>query len=294
MPVRSELSRTGLVSPAVGDMLVAGRYRLMERLSEHNGLSIWKAADEALARPVTVHTFTAGCSRVGPVVAAARAASQLTDRRLVQIFDADDRSGHPPIVVTEWPRGGRLDDLLAAGPLGPRRAAGIIAEAADALAGAHAAGLAHLCLTPGSLWWDTCGDVKISGLAIAAALTGVTAVDPAAADTRGLAGLLYAALTGCWPGAGQTTLPAAPCRAGRARSPRQVRGWIPHDIDAITCRALFGEAGSNGPPILGLAQLAEALTAISPRVPRRNSAGPGRPGRRRPARSSRRRPARSR
>jgi len=54
-------------------------------------------------------------------VAAARAASQLNDPRLVQIFDADDRPEHP-YIVTEWPAGIRLDDLLAVGPLGPGRA----------------------------------------------------------------------------------------------------------------------------------------------------------------------------
>jgi hypothetical protein len=47
----SELNKTGLVGPAAGEMLLAGRYRLEERLSEQGGSSIWKAADEALARP---------------------------------------------------------------------------------------------------------------------------------------------------------------------------------------------------------------------------------------------------
>ena len=248
--------------PAGAGTLVAGRYRLAERLSEQHGSSIWKAADEILGRPVIVYPITAGFCQVGPVMAAARAAGQLNDPRLLQIFDADDRSAHP-YIVAEWPPGIRLDDLLADGPLGAGRAAEIIAAAAGALAVAHAAGLAHLCLTPDSLWWDARGGVKISGLAVAAALAGVQAASPAAADARGLARLLYAALTGCWPGAGQTTLPAAPCCAGRALSPRQVRDWVPRDIDAVTCRALFGEEGSDGPPILNPAQLAAALAALA-------------------------------
>jgi hypothetical protein len=95
---------------------------------------MWKATDQVLARPVTVRTFTAGFRRAGAVVAAARAASQLNDPRLVRIFDADARPERP-YIVTEWPSGTRLDDLLAAGPLGPQRAAEIITEAADALGG---------------------------------------------------------------------------------------------------------------------------------------------------------------
>ncbi len=75
----------------------------------------------------------------------------------------------------------------------------MIAEAADGLAVAHEAGLAHLCLTPACRWCGTGGEVTITGLGIVAALTGAHASDLAQADTRGLARLLYAALTGYWP-----------------------------------------------------------------------------------------------
>ena len=92
-------------------------------------------------------------------------------------------------------RGDSLDDLLADGPLDPGQGAEIIAQSAEALASAHAAGVAHLCLTPGSLRWTAGGGVKIAGLGIDAALAGVTADDPALADTQSLGKLLYAALT---------------------------------------------------------------------------------------------------
>jgi hypothetical protein len=252
-----------------GGTRLAGRYRLEERLSAQDGSSIWRATDDALARQVTVRTFTSGFRRAGEIVAAARAAGRVSDHRLMHIFDADDRP-EQPYIVTEWPSGSRLDELLAAGPLGPVRAAGIIAEAADALAVAHAAGLAHLCLGPESLWWTRWGDVKISGLGVAAALAGVRAADPALADTRGLAKLLYAALTGYWPGPEQTTLPAAPRSGAQACRPRQLRAGIPREIDEVTCRALFGAAGRDGPPIVGPAQFAAALAAIaraSPQAP---------------------------
>lgn len=242
--------------------LLAGRYRLESRLSERDGSSVWKATDEVLARPVAVHTFTSGSRRAGEAVAAARAACRLTDPRLVQIFDADDEAEHP-YIVTEWTSDSHLGDLLAAGPLGPLRAAGIIAEAADALAAAHAAGLAHLCLTPDSIWCNARGEVKVSGLGISAALTGARAADPGLADTQGLARLLYAAVTGCWPGENQTTLPPAPRRDGRACDPHQVRAGIPRDIDGVIRRALFGEADGDEPPILGPAQLAMELVSIT-------------------------------
>ncbi len=101
-----------------GQTRLTDRYRLEERLSDEGGSSLWKATDKALARAVTVRTFVPGFSRLGPVVAAARAASQLNDRRLVQIFDADDSPEHR-YIVSEWPTGERLDEVLAAGPSTP-------------------------------------------------------------------------------------------------------------------------------------------------------------------------------
>jgi hypothetical protein len=50
----------------------------------------------------------------------------------------------------------------------------VIAEATDALAIAHEAGLARLCLTPACLWCGTGGEVTI-GLRIVSALSGAHA-----------------------------------------------------------------------------------------------------------------------
>ena len=84
--------------------------------------------------------------------------------------------------------GDTLDDLLADGPLDPGRGAGIIAQGAEALAIAHAAGVTHLCLTPRSLRWTADGGVKIVGLGLDAVLAGVTADDQALVDARAWAG----------------------------------------------------------------------------------------------------------
>ena len=43
--------------------LLAGRYRLEERLSDQGGSSVWKATDESLARTVTIRTFAPGFGR---------------------------------------------------------------------------------------------------------------------------------------------------------------------------------------------------------------------------------------
>jgi hypothetical protein len=241
--------------------LLAGRYRLVERLREQDGSAEWRATDEMFARTVAVRVLEPG-PHVAQVMAAARAACRVSDPRLTRIFDADDRV-EPSFIVTGWPSGACLADLLTAGPLDPWQAARVVAEAADALAVAHEAGLAHLCLSPACLWCGPGGEVTITGLGILAALTGARDGDPVLADTRGLARLLYAALTGYWPGEGSGALPPAPLLDGRTARPGQVRPGMPESIDSVTCRALPGQAGEAGPPILGLAQLAIELAAVA-------------------------------
>jgi hypothetical protein len=241
---------------------LGGRYRLEDRIGASSGWAAWKAIDETLARAVTVLTFARGYPRIADVVTAARAASRLTDARLAQVFDVEEDWDHA-YVVMEWVGGDSLDDLLADGPLDPGQGAEIIAQSAEALATAHAAGVAHLCLTPGSLRWTPGGGVKIVGLGVDAALAGVTADDPALADTQSLGKLLYAALTAHWPGGDWPSLPPAPEVDGHPRSPRQVRAGVPAGIDDVACQTLFGR-GQHGPPITTPAVLAAALNRVIP------------------------------
>ena len=242
---------------------LGGRYRLEDRVSDASGWAAWKAIDETLARPVAVLTFAPGFPRISEVLTAARAASRLTDARLAQVFDVED-DWDQAYVVMEWVAGDSLDDLLADGPLDPARGAEIVAEAAEAMAAAHASGVPHLCLTPQSLRWTPGGGVKVLGVGIDAALSDTTADDPALADTRGLAMLLYAALTRYWPGPGMGTLPPAPLADGRPCSPRQVCAGVPASIDEVASQALFQRDRRRGPPLTTPALFAEALEEVIP------------------------------
>ena len=259
---------------------LAGRYRLVDQVAAGSGWTMWKAMDETLARPVSVLTFAPGFPRIGQVVTAARAASRLTDPRLAQVFDVEDGGDHAAAggnggaayVVMEWVGGETLTDLLADSPLDPARACALVADAARALAGAHGAGQAHLRLTPETLRWTRSSGIKITGLGIDAALAGdgltaAAASDPAATDTRDLAALLYAALTGYWPGDSQTGLPPAPTSDGTVCTPRQVTADVSPAIDGVVCRALLQRPGRQGAPILAPAAFADALSSVAPPVP---------------------------
>jgi hypothetical protein len=245
---------------------LGGRYRLEDRLAAAAGWSAWKAIDEILARPVSVITFAAGFPRLDQVITAARAASRLTDTRLTQVFDVEDSWDHAYIVL-EWPFGDTLGDLLGGDAVEPLAAARIVAEVAAALSGAHAAGLAHLCLRPDAIRWTPGGGVKVTGLGIDAALTGMSADDPELADTRGLGQLLYAALTGLWPGSDDAGLPPAPESEGQPWRPRQVRAGIPTVLDDVAARALALPGQDEQTLIDSPAEFARALaTAIPPRA----------------------------
>ncbi|SDL52870.1 hypothetical protein SAMN05421874_12356 [Nonomuraea maritima] len=246
---------------------LAERFRLEDRVSEADGATLWKAIDEILARPVAVHTFSPDFPRVHEVVTAARAASRLTDPRLTQVFDAaeDDKAAY---VVSEWVTGETLADLLAAGPLEPERAAGLVAEAAEALAHAHEAQLYHLCLRPAHLVWTTGNTVKVLGVAVDAAVSGLTTDQPALDDAEGLGRLLYAGLTGHWPGDEEEgDLPAAPMTDGHFCTPRQVTAGVPGYLDAVTVRACLPESRKGQAPLTAPGEIAEALADVARPMP---------------------------
>ena len=276
---------------------LAGRYRLVDQVNEGAGWTYWKATDEALARFVSVLTFANGFPRVAETVTAARAASRLGDPRFAQVFDVEDGE-EQAYVVLEWVASASLLDMIAEGPLDPPRAASLAVETARAMAAAHAIGLAHRRLDPASLHWTAAGGVKIAGLGIDAALAGPGLAgsglagsgltgsglaapddgteDPQLTDTRDLARLLYAALTGYWPtlpgsdgpaGPAPGLLPPAPENGGALCTPRQVSADIPAGIDDVTCRALFQQASRHGPPLSTVTEFADALTEAAPPVP---------------------------
>src|SRR5271166_3211585 len=245
---------------------LGGRYRLEDRIAAGSGWAAWKAIDETLARAVTVFTFAQGFPRVTEVVTAARAASRLTDPRLAQFFDVED-AWERAYIVMEWAAGETLGDLLSHGPLEPVRAARMIAEAAAALSSAHAAGVAHMCLSPGSVRWSQTGEVKVVGLGIDAALSGVSADDPVVADTQGLGRLLYAAMTGYWPGPDYPALPSAPVADGQPCSPRQVVAGVPMPLSELACRAMRLRSRDGSAPLATPGELAQALVAAVPPPP---------------------------
>ncbi|CAM5338841.1 hypothetical protein STANM309S_01108 [Streptomyces tanashiensis] len=164
-----------------------------------DGFSSWRAVDEKLRRAVGVHLLPADHPRARSVLASARSSALLGDPRFVQVLDAVEENDLV-YVVHEWlPDSTELTALLAAGPLEPHDAYQLVSQVSQAMAAAHREGLAHLRLTPSAVLRSSTGQYRIRGLAVNAALRGITAERPQRSDTEAIGALLYAALTQRWP-----------------------------------------------------------------------------------------------
>ncbi|MBZ5735569.1 protein kinase family protein [Nocardioides sp. TRM66260-LWL] len=214
-----------------GDVL-AGRYRLIDLLSESGGGRFWRAQDDVLERDVALHVIAADDPRADDLLDAARRSAAVLDPRILRVLDADVRDGRC-FVVNEWGSGTSLDIMLAAGGhLGSRAAAWLVAEVAEAIAVAHAAGVPHGRLLPEAVLVDRTGSVRVIGLCVDAALHGTGQGRPED-DVADLARLLYAALTGRWSGAPGSGVEPAPREHGRLLRPRQVRAGVARTLDEL-------------------------------------------------------------
>ncbi|MFC0625720.1 CBS domain-containing protein [Kribbella deserti] len=142
-----------------GEVPLDGRYRLTRPLGDTAEPRTWQATDEVLNRPVAIHLLPASPAAARQQSEAARSLSQLTDDRLIRVLDL---VADPGFIATEWVSGTKLADL----ELTTDAMVDLIAEAACALATAHAAGLHHGHLNTDSIVWSDAGVVKVLGVGL--------------------------------------------------------------------------------------------------------------------------------
>ncbi|TDX08703.1 protein kinase family protein [Kribbella sp. VKM Ac-2566] len=246
------------VSPGA---LLAGRYRIAELLAEIDGARVWRAVDEVLSRAVVVDVLPVGDPRTNLLFDAARRAAAANDPRFLRVLDCDMHDG-VTYCVREWAGGRTLERMLDSGPLTGQQAGWLAREVSEALENLHRTGYAHGAISPATVVITDAGAIKVIGVATEAALRSSGAGSPEE-DVHSLGQLLYASLTGRWPGpAPAWGMQPAPVEHGRLLSPRQVRAGVPRSLDDICDRLLGDPPRHHAPPITSAAGLSAALSGV--------------------------------
>ena len=165
---------------AVGD---AGRYRLDEPIATGGMGQVWRATDTVLDRQVAVKVLKNEYAD-DPLfrtrfASEARHAAALHHPGVASVFDYGEVGSNGPattrpFLVMELVPGQPLSALLRRDePMPPATAMALVAQAADAIAAAHALGIVHRDVKPANLLVTPDGKVKITDFGIARAADAV-------------------------------------------------------------------------------------------------------------------------
>nr|WP_307830170.1 serine/threonine-protein kinase [Lentzea nigeriaca] len=162
--------------------LVAGRYRLSQRIGSGAMGVVWTAHDERLHRTVAVKQLLLqpGLAEADTDEAKRRAmregriAARLQHPHAVAVYDVAEDDGQPWLVMEYLPSKSLSAVLSERGTLPPRDVASIGMQVASALAAAHNAGIVHRDIKPGNVLLGDDGTVKITDFGISRATGDVT------------------------------------------------------------------------------------------------------------------------
>ena len=242
-----------------GARISGGRYRLLVFHGGAPPLQFWQALDTALDRQVAL-TFVDPDGALSPevlqeILARTLRLSRIDTPGIARVLDVV-QTGAGGLVVSEWIRGGSLQEVAdtAPSPVGAVRAMQSLAAAAAA---AHRAGVALSIDHPARVRVSIEGDVV---LAYPATMPDASPQN----DIRGIGAALYALLVNRWPlresGVRSGLAPAKRDASGNPLEPMVIEPNIPFQISAVAVRSVQEDGGiRSASTLLNLIQQATAV-----------------------------------
>ncbi len=155
---------TGVSAPS------SPHFRVLGELG-HGGMGVvYRAEDLILGRTVALKFLPEDLARHPPSVERfrreARTVASLNHPGICALYGVEEHEGRLCLVM-EYLEGQPLSRLMEGGPLTLNRALRIAAQASEALAAAHSAGIVHRDITPANIFVTGSGQVKILDFGLA-------------------------------------------------------------------------------------------------------------------------------
>jgi eukaryotic-like serine/threonine-protein kinase len=155
--------------------VLAGRYRLTERIASGGMGEVWRAADETLDREVAVKVLRPDAADDSGFAerfrAEARHMGALTHPNIGTVHDFGEDGGTAYLVM-EFLEGEPLSTIIRdTAPMDPQLASDILFQVASALQSAHDAGVIHRDVKPANIVVDPDGYAKLTDFGISRALS---------------------------------------------------------------------------------------------------------------------------
>ena len=147
-----------------------GTYEVLAQIGSGGMGEVYRARDTRLDRLVAIKVLPPALAENPDFLARfqreAKAVAALNHPNLVGIYDFNQAGGQV-YAVMELLEGETLADLLARGPLPPRKAVALAGQVAQGLAAAHDKGIVHRDLKPTNLWVTREGRIKVLDFGLA-------------------------------------------------------------------------------------------------------------------------------